>query len=404
VSGKPCGGKKEGTLKARLLRIRVLSALVLAAGMTLGLADPPALVPAEGSPISVRAANNVALGDLNNDGRPDLIVASGQNSIVTILLGQGDGRFLPGPRGAFEVAEKPHELALGDVNGDKNLDLALADHDSYNVVLLFGTGKGAFVSAPSSPVAMKSGRQPHTHGLGIADFNGDGHADLVTVNSDNDNDVAVALGNGRGGFTPAPGSPFSVGRSPYPFAIGDLDSDGTTDIVVTSTGLGPRGAPPYNDGLTALFGNGRGGFRRAQIPVKTGRTWFVAIADVNHDKKPDLVTTHTEDRRLSVLLGDGRGTFAETAGSPFDLGSNAWHMQLIDLNRDTHADVIAAADTAVRVMLGDGRGGFAQGPASPFPTGKGTWRLAVGDVNADRRVDVATSNLETDNVSVFLGR
>jgi hypothetical protein len=175
-------------------------------------------------------------------------------------------------------------------------------------------------------------------------------------------------------------------------------------MVVTSTGLGPLGAAQYNDGLTVLFGNGRGGFRRSQIPVKTGRTWFVAIGDVNRDGKVDLVTTHTEDSRLSVLLGDGRGGFAEMVGSPFDLGSKAWHMGLVDLNRDGHADVIVAADTGVRVILGNGRGAFVPGPGSPFATGKGSWRMAIGDLNVDGKADVATSNLESDNVSVFLGR
>ena len=386
------------------LRILVLSALLLTAGIIIGLGGPLVLVPAEGSPISVRGANNVAIGDVNNDGRSDLIVTSGQSRRVTILLGYGDGRFVPGTDAAFDVPESPHEVAVGDVNGDKNLDLALANHDSYRVVLLLGNGRGNFQSAPTSPIVMKDGGQPHTHGLGVADFNGDGKADLVTVNSDNDNDVAVTLGDGQGSVTRATGSPFGVGRSPYPLAIGDLDADSTMDIVVMSTGLGPPGAAPYNDGLTALFGDGRGGFRRSQIPVKTGRTWFVAIGDVNQDKKPDLVTTHTEDRQLSVLLGDGRGNFTEMAGSPFELGNKAWHMALVDLNRDGNADVIAAADTGVRVMLGNGRGGFVQAPGSPFATGKGTWRLAVGNVNADGKADVTTSNLESDNVSVFLGR
>ena len=111
-------------------------------------------------------ANNLAFGDVNNDGHFDLIVTSSQSRRVTILLGQGDGRFVSDSTGPFEVPESPHEVALGDVNGDKNLDLALANHDSYNVVLLIGTGRGTFRLAPSSPIAMKRGRQPHTHGLG----------------------------------------------------------------------------------------------------------------------------------------------------------------------------------------------------------------------------------------------
>ena len=386
------------------LRIVVLSSLVLTAGVMMGLAGPPLLLPAEGSPITVQGANNLALGDVNNDGRLDLIVTSSQKRRVTILVGQGDGRFVSDSTGPFEVPESPHEVALGDVNGDKNLDLAFANHDSYNVVLLLGTGRGTFRSAPSSPIPMKDGRQPHTHGLGLADFNGDGHVDIATVNSETDNDVTVVMGDGRANFTPAPGSPFPVGRSPYPMAIGDLDANGTMDIVVTSTGLAPPGAAPYNDGLTVLLGDGKGGFRRSQVPVRTGRTWFVTIGDVNQDAKPDLVTTHTEDRRLSVLLGDGRGSFAETAGSPFDLGEKAWYMALVDLNRDGTADVTAAADTGIRALLGSKLGRFVQGPGSPFATGKGTWRLAVGDVNGDGKADVTTSNLESDNVSVFLGR
>ena len=68
------------------------------------------------------------------------------------------------------------------------------------------------------------------------------------------------------------------------------------------------------------------------------------------------------------------------------------------------ADVIAAADTGVRVMLGKGRGDFVPAPGSPFATGKGAWNLAVADLNADGRPDVITSNLESDSVTVLLGR
>jgi hypothetical protein len=385
-----------------LARVFILSSLVATAAVAMGLAGPPLLVPASGSPISVaRGPNNVAVGDVNNDATPDLIVASDQIRVVTILLGRGDGRFAPIPGGAIVVPESPSELALGDVDGDGNIDLALASHDSYAVMLLFGDGRGGFRLAPSSPIVMKDGRQPHTHGLGIADFNGDSKADLVTVNSNDDNDVAVVLGDGRGRFTRAAGSPFAVGQGPYPLALGDLDADGKLDMVVTSTGLRAGTAAPSRGGLTALFGDGRGGFRRSEIPLRTGHTWFVAIGDVNGDRKHDLVITHSVDPLLTVLLGDGRGSFADL---PFDLGQKAWYVGLVDLNRDGKVDLVAAADSGVRVLLGDGRGAFTQAPGSPFATGKGTWRLAVADVNADGQSDVAASNLESDTVTVLLGR
>lgn len=143
---------------------------------------------------------------------------------------------------------------------------------------------------------------------------------------------------------------------------------------------------------------------RAGIPLRTGHTWFVAIGDVNGDGKPDLVTPHSHDRLLRVLLGDGRGSFTEASGSPFDLGQKAWYIALVDLNRDGNADVVAAADSGVRVLLGDGRGAFTQAAGSPFATGKGTWKLGVADVNGDGKSDVVTSNLESDSVTVLLGR
>ena len=142
-------------------RVFVLSSLIATAGIAMGLAGPPLLVPADGSPTSVgREPVNLAIGDVNKDGRPDLVVASGQGLRVTILLGQGDGRFAQMPAEAFAVPERSSEMALGDVNGDGNLDLALASHDSYRIVLLSGDGRGSFRLAPSSPIVMKDGRQP----------------------------------------------------------------------------------------------------------------------------------------------------------------------------------------------------------------------------------------------------
>ena len=123
-------------------------------------------------------------------------------------------------------------MVLGNLSGDDKLDLALASHDSYGVTLLFGDGNGGFAIAPHSPVIMKEGQRPHTHGLHTGDLNGDGKLDLVTVNSD-DNDVSVAYADGRGGFTRA-ASTFAVAPSPYPGALGDLNGDGHVDIIATS--------------------------------------------------------------------------------------------------------------------------------------------------------------------------
>lgn len=359
--------------------------------------------PAPSSPIPFAGGpGNVALGDLNQDGKPDLVVATGRDRSITMLLGQGDGQFREVRGSPLKLPQSPSEMLLRDLNGDGKLDLAIASHESYGVMLLLGDGNGGLVLAPNSPIVMKEGERPHTHGLLAGDLNVDGKPDLVTVNSDPDNNVSVAFGDGSGGFARAPSSPFAVGPSPYPSALGDLNGDGHLDIITTTTDRS-KSQDPASRALTVLLGDGRGNFRQSQISLRTLHPWFVIVADVNGDGKSDLVATHTERSELSVLLGDGKGGFAETTGSPFDLGAPAWHAAIWDVNRDGWADLIATG-SGLRVMLGDGRGGFQPAPGSPFTTGRGTWRLAFGDVNGDGKPDVATSNLESDTVSILLAQ
>jgi hypothetical protein len=386
-------------------RLVVLSSLLATATGVMVLAGPTPLVPAPDTPLRVGAEpSSVAIGDINNDRMPDLVVTSAQRR-VNIFLGHGDGRFSLAPAGTFETPENASELALGDVNSDGQVDLAVASHESYNVGLLYGDGRGGFRPAANSPIAMKDGRAPHTHGLRIVDINGDGKADLVTVNSNDDNDVAVMLGDGRGRFARAPGSPFAVGPGPYPLAVGDLDGDGRLDLAVTSTGFRTGPLPPLpSNRLTLLFGDGRGGFRRSDVPVRHGHTWFVAIGDLNNDRQADIVTTHGDAPLVTVLLSDGRGSFAESPGSPFALGQQAHYIALVDLNRDGQLDVVGATGTSIRGLIGDGRGGFTTAPTSVYAPGRGMWKLAVADVNADGKADVAASNFEADSVTVLLGR
>ena len=346
---------------------------------------------------------NVALADLDKDGRLDLITASAEPRAITVLPGDKAGFQVASAR-TIALTESPGDMVLGDVNGDGRLDIALDSHDSYNVTLLLGQTDGGFVLAPNSPIVMKKGQHPHTHGLALGDLNGDGKLDLATVNNA-DNDVSVAFGDGRGGFTLAPRSPFAVGPSPYPLTLGDVNSDGRLDIVATASATGPNRAQQLasSRALTLLLADGTDGFRRSEIPLGTGQPWFVAVGDLNGDRKPDLVATHHDQSALTVLLGDGTGKFRESAGSPFDLGHNAWQIVLADVNRDRSEDVIAAAGGGIRVMLGDGTGRFKRAPHSPFATAGGSWRLAVGDIDQDGKTDVVTNSVESNSVTILFG-
>jgi hypothetical protein len=358
----------------------------------------PLFEAAPGSPIAVAGRpQNLVVGDLNKDGKPDLVVACADGHIA-VLLGDGNGGFRPAKGSPMKLTHSPGEMVLGDINGDGNLDLAVADHDSYAVSILLGDGKGSFKPAPGSPFVMKKGEHPHTHGLALADVNGDGALDLITGNTD-DNDVAVALGDGKGGFARAAGSPFAVGASPYPLAFGDVNGDGKPDIITPNSKPGERT-------VTVLLGDGRGGFRPAKgSPFATaGQPYYVALGDINGDGKPDLVAAHNDDGRVTILLGDGKGSFKPAPHSPVDLGSRAWGLVVADVNGDGKADLIAATGETIRVLLGDGHGSFTAAPGSPFPVGKGTWRLVVTDLNGDGKPDIAATSVESDQVTVLLGK
>jgi FG-GAP-like repeat len=391
--------KKHAVISA----IALLAVSCHAGQANVGNPQRPLFAPAAGSPIAVACgASNVVVGDLNNDGKPDLIVACGQARALTVLLGSGGGDFRAS--NPIPLPDPPGDMVLGDVNGDSNLDLAIDSHDSYGVVLMLGDGKGGLALAPNSPIVMKEGQHPHTHGLALGDVNGDHKLDLITVNNA-DNDVSIAFGDGRGSFTRAPAT-FAVGPSPYPMALSDVNNDGRPDIIATATATGPmrRQQLPLSFALTLLLNDGHGGFRRSELPLRTGEPWFAAVGDLNGDHKPDVVVTHHNQNVLTVLLGDGAGHFAEVANSPFDFGGRAFEMVLADVNHDGRLDVLAAAGEGVRVMLGDGRGNFQPAPGSPFLTGRGVWRLAVADLNGDGKLDIITSNLESRSVSILLGQ
>jgi hypothetical protein len=361
----------------------------------------PLFANAPGSPVTVACGpGNILIGDMNNDRKLDLLVTCARARSITVLEGKGNGQF-GATLNTTTLADAPGEIALGDVNGDGKLDVAVASHDSYGVVLLTGDGKGGLTKAPASPIVMKQGEHPHTHGLTLADINRDTKLDLITCNS-SDNDISLAFGDGRGNFTPAPHS-FPVGPSPYPFGTGDVNNDGWPDIVATATATGPlrRQQLPLSRALTLLLSDGKGGLEPHQLPIRTGEPWFAAIADLNNDRKPDIVATHHELSAMTVMIGDGRGGFTEANGSPFDFGVALFHLIIADVDRDGRMDVVATTGRSVQVLLGDGRGAFRS--AASIPVGPGAWRLAAADLNGDGAIDLVTSNLDANSLNVLLG-
>jgi len=277
-----------------------------------------------------------------------------------------------------------------------------------------------FTQPADSPFAV--GAQPVA--VVVGDFNGDGFPDLATANTFPAPTVTVLLGNGSGGFTQAPGSPYSIVIPPSSggpnsalnsIAVGDFNGDGFQDLATLSVGSYP-GTDQNALVVTVLLGNGKGEFTSKQGgPISLGLggvfNLSMVVGDFNGDGIQDLAWANsTAANSVTVLLGNGSGGFTQAAGSPFAVGGySPLSIAVGDFNADGHQDLVTANADSVTVLLGDGSGGFKQATGSPFTidTGPDTqlYQVLVGDFNGDGNQDVAAATTSGNGffVVVLLG-
>jgi hypothetical protein len=337
---------------------------------------------------------------MNGDGHLDVVVphmagpegGEDRRGAITVLLGDGQGRVAPAgpstpcPLGGLKVG-------AGDLDGDGHADIAVAAHDSYELILMRGDGTGRLTDWRK--VVACDGPKAHVHGLAIGDVNADGKPDLV-VGLAEDGAVAVLLGDGRGAFEPMEGSPFGAGRHPYDgLAISDMNVDGVADIVVPDI---------HGNGVSVLLGAGDGSFRPAAgSPFQVGpRPGFSAAGDLDGDGLRDIAVTHDDDALL-VLLWSAPGRLAARSQS-ISLPERAWGAAIADWNGDGRNDLaLGCAGGFVRVYFG-GRGSFPAGTTRVETGGQGPWQVAAGDLDSDGRPDLVTGNAEGGSLTVLLAR
>ena len=348
-------GTGIGLLGATMGKLLFAMTCVAAIALTVAFGPPLSSDPLRVGTIALRfAAGNtpgsVEIADMNNDGRPDLIVANERGGNVTILLGDGKGAFAPAPG-------SPFPLGLSQRHGPRRFQPRWSAGCGFRQSRekipdrVAGRWAGSLAPVPRSPFAVEV--RPHTHGVATGDFDGDGNLDLVTESWGTDQ-VKVLFGDGKGGFR-LPGTFFAVGKHPYQ---------------------------------------------------------RLRVADLNGDGKSDIITTNLEGDDVTILLADGRGTFRQPPGSPFPCGDSPFNLAVGDVNGDGKPDlaiVNSPGSTSDRrgrdgltILLGDGAGGFRMLAGSPFATGRIPNRVAIGDVDGDGVNDVAVSSPDDNNVTLFV--
>jgi uncharacterized repeat protein (TIGR01451 family) len=349
--------------------LAVAAALVLAGPAHASSTDPVTFAPHADS-ASGQLALSVVAADFNRDGYPDAVTAD-TNGNVSIARGLGNGAFAA-PSSSPAGSRRLSHVAVGDFNGDGNLDVAATVSDLGEVGVWIGAGDGTL----SGPTYYSTGDGPTD--VKTADLNGDGTLDLVVSNF-NSHNVTVLVGRRDGtfvvdGYYNTPDGPFGV-------AVGDVDGDGKVDVAVASLG---------GFGWVSLFhGTGDGALGPRTDRSTSDYPRSVVIADLNGDGQGDVAAATRSS--VTVFISD-HGELPER-GMEYAAASQTETIAAGDVNGDGVAD-LAAADPGANVAsvwLGIGDGTFAA--RRDFPTARNPDGLALGDLDRDGRLDLVTGGI-----------
>ena len=386
------------TMLRFVLLVVVAVVVVLLAGASGASAAAPINLGPERTYPTGDLPYSVETADLDGDGVLDIVSPNTISGTVTVLLGEGDGTFAPSR--TFPGGDSPRTAVTGDFDGDGRVDVAVSNVFSRSVSVLKGDGRGGL----GPPVRYAVGEQPRT--LITSDLDRDGHADLAVVNRTDDT-VSVLLGRGDGSFaaerTYAAGDRTAVGGDgdAYDVEAVDVNGDGTPDLAVANRA---------SNNLSLLIGNGDGTFRPGQI-YPTGKTPYDVIAgDFDGDREPDLAVANGDSRDISIFLGRGDGTFDRRPRQ--GAGLAAFALAVADLDGDGDQDLAVANNPNTKyiegkdyggsasILLGRGDGSF--GAPRDHGVGPRPVAIAVEDLDGDGRPDLATANRGSDEISVLL--
>ena len=334
---------------------------------------------------------SIATGDLDADGKLDLVVTSDDGfgvDYVSVLLGHGDGSFADSI--TYDVFYgQLYSPTLADFNGDGKLDLAVAGWQMYGALVFMGNGDGTL----QDPLFYENDTGAGSNSLTAADFNADGKIDLVTTNYMS-NSASVFLGNGAGDFT-LPRT-FSAGNAPGSATAADVNADGKLDLVVTNGS--------FAGAVSVLLGKGDGaGGLAAPITIATGGSYTssLAIADFSGDGRPDAAATNNGSSSVAILLNDGNWTVPPPRVSISDV-SKAEGKNKASTSFTFTVSLSGAYGQPVTVSYRTVNGTATAGAGSDYTSTSGTITFAPGQTTATITVVVKGDNKRESNETFYI--
>jgi len=335
----------------------------------------------------------VAIGDLDADGKPDIATANHWDKQVGILTRNAAGTGWDGPVAAGTLTYGPYAVAIGDLNGDGKPDLAMANAGEgtaqSRMSVIMRNAAGTGWDTPE--ILGQTGYVPTD--VAIGDMNGDGKPDLVSADASSGT-VTVITRNSAGTGWDAPVTT-GAGNGTHSVAIGDLNGDGKLDVAL----------PSANEAkVTVLTRNAAGTGFNAGVDISVGIfPASVVTADLNGDGRLDLATANANSNTVSVITRKADNTGWNAAASIATTGSGPYGLAVGDLDGDGRPDLatsnVNSNDVTVLTRKTDNTGWNAAVTAGS--TDADPRSLAIGDVTGDGRPDIVTVNLD-DNTATQL--
>lgn len=282
---------------------------------------------------------SVAVGDFNEDGLPDIVFSIQKGTMgLRVWINQSNRKWIRGIN-PININEY-HSVKTDDINGDGHIDIIAANSTSDTqggIQIWLGDGKGNWIGE-AGPVKTNV-----YMGVALADFDKDGNIDLAGAGWGAYGSLRVWLGDGRGGWSPI--APLDVGNY-FGLTTGDLNGDGNLDLLAGS----------YQRGVKIFLGDGKGDFSKGISPAEEGSFWKALLTDLDGDGKVDLLASSIDTKGIKAWRNEGDNEWSPITGR-FPSTGVYYELAIADLD-DDGLDDLCAASYGEGIKVWFGAGGF----------------------------------------------